>query len=755
MKNMKIRSRLFLGFILVLVITAIIAIYGGNRILHVDDEYTYALSFPMERWDILNQMSRELVDSRRVLNRAVMYIFDPDIMHERLGNREAAMQRSRANIDALIVRYRDNINDDPRLEQARKTELLGIISSYEAAVHHYFNHYVPVVFAAIRDLDGPTARAGADALSGQIATATGYYSTLMDAASEYMATISDDLTIVTMSTLYMLIGFAVVGVLLGVLIAYFISGSITKPINRVLTALKYVSRGNLNINIDRSDISKDETGVLTQDICSLVDIIRAMVDDLIKLDHEYNTVGDIDYRIDVSKYENSFREMVEGVNNIPDNIVRDIMELLNALGELNKGNFNADCKDLPGKKMVLPNSVRATIANIKGVSTEVNAMINAAAVKGELSFKIDANKYEGGWREIMTGLNSIAQAVDAPLSEIKNVMDKLSHGDFSTTVTGNYAGDFKQIKESVNSTISTLSVIIEEISRDLQAISSGDLTTSITRDFVGSFGAIKESLNNISSSLHKTMSEISSASAQVLSGAKQISSSSMDLANGAQTQASSVEELNASIDVITQQTKQNADDSSTANQLSGRSTANAKEGNESMKHMLTAMEQIKDASNNISKIIRAIQDIAFQTNLLALNAAVEAARAGEHGKGFAVVAEEVRSLAARSQSAATETTGLIQESITRVESGSEIAVSTSNSLDTIVNGAGEISDIISRISEASKEQAEAISQVSLGIAQISQVVQSNSAVSEETAAAAEELNSQAELLQQLVSYFKL
>jgi methyl-accepting chemotaxis protein len=174
-----------------------------------------------------------------------------------------------------------------------------------------------------------------------------------------------------------------------------------------------------------------------------------------------------------------------------------------------------------------------------------------------------------------------------------------------------------------------------------------------------------------------------------------------------------------------------------------------------MKQMLLAMTQIKESSSEISKIIKAIQDIAFQTNLLALNASVEAARAGEHGRGFSVVAEEVRNLAGRSQDSVNETTGLIETSNNRVESGSSIAETTSKSLNTIVVNAAEVSQIIKNIASASSEQAEAIAQVSLGLDQISKVVQSNSAVSEETAAASQELSSQAEILQQLVAYFKL
>jgi methyl-accepting chemotaxis protein len=507
---------------------------------------------------------------------------------------------------------------------------------------------------------------------------------------------------------------------------------------------------------------------LSETMAESINTGEMLVDDITKFSHEANINGDIEYRIDAEKYSGKYKEMIENLNKFTDDFVGDMLAFLDAMNRVNKGDFRSELNRLPGKKIILNNTLDELMTNLNAVHAEVNGLIEAASAKGDLSFKINADKYQGNWRELMLGLNSISEAVDIPLQAINVALREMQSGYFDTTHLlqkieeaglptdpAKYRGVFGDIIMAVNATMAEISSYVTEISENLIAMADGNMTTVISRDYVGNFMDIKESFNNISATLNKTLSEISAASDQVLSGAKQISTSAMDLANGATEQASSVQELTASIDMINQQTMQNANNAQEANTLSNRSTENANEGNEAMKQMLDAMHGIKEASGNISKIIKTIQDIAFQTNLLALNASVEAARAGEHGKGFSVVADEVRTLAGRSQNAAEETTALIEDSINRVDAGSGIAESTANALGVIVTNTQEMLRIIDNISVSSKEQAEAIGQVGVGLGQISSVTQSNSAVSEEAAAAAEELTSQAEILRQLVAYFKL
>ncbi|MCL2356257.1 MAG: methyl-accepting chemotaxis protein [Defluviitaleaceae bacterium] len=530
-----------------------------------------------------------------------------------------------------------------------------------------------------------------------------------------------------------------------------------KPLESLAKNIKNVAAGNVNVNIDSEKIPPDEIGALTLDVLGLVGVIKNMVDDLNIAYEAYMVSGDSKYRIDMSKYQNSFREIVEHTNSSYDEIEAAIMSTVHTLEQISVGDFDADVydKDMIGDWKALPDATRSVIENLKSVSAEVTAMIDAAAVKGDLAFHISADKYEGDWRKIMLGLNSIAEAVDAPIVEIRNSLAALKEGGFDTFVKGDYAGDFLAIKNDTNEMIKNMSAYINEIAVCLGEVEKGNLTRHIDIFFNGDFYKIKESIKNIIKTLHKTVSEISVASDQVLSGANQISESANELSEGVQEQASSVQELNFTVETITRQTQRNADNALAANELSNKSTVVAREGNDAMGQMVEAMSKIKESSRGIDKIVKTIQDIAFQTNLLALNASVEAARAGEHGKGFAVVADEVRSLAGRSQTAATETTALIRDSISRVDAGSAVAGTTAESLDAIVAGVSEVLEVISGISAASKEQAEAIANISTGIEQISNVTQANSAISEEAASASEELNSQAELLKQLVAFFKL
>lgn len=286
-------------------------------------------------------------------------------------------------------------------------------------------------------------------------------------------------------------------------------------------------------------------------------------------------------------------------------------------------------------------------------------------------------------------------------------------------------------------------------------IAEGNLDVNIDIDTKDEVGILAAAFRRMTDKLNDVMTNISAASEQVASGAKQVSDSSMALSQGATEQASSIEELTASMEEIAAQTKLNAESADEANSLAETSKDNAIQGNQQMHQMLDAMEGINESSNNISKIIKVIDEIAFQTNILALNAAVEAARAGQHGKGFAVVAEEVRNLAARSANAAKETTEMIEGSIKKVESGTKIANQTAEALNKIVEDITKMAVLVDNIATASNEQASGIAQVNQGIMQVSEVVQTNSATSEESAAASEELSGQAELLREQVEKFRL
>jgi len=352
----------------------------------------------------------------------------------------------------------------------------------------------------------------------------------------------------------------------------------------------------------------------------------------------------------------------------------------------------------------------------------------------------------------------IAGFVIKPIVPLAMFMDKAgSKGDITLgqadlEVISKYSARKDEIGQCINSAASFVKRV-SDVSDVLETISNGDLTTELS--VLSDNDKMGQSLQRMNKSLNTIFGEINTASTQVSSGAKQVADGAQSLAQGSTEQAASIEELSGSITEIAERTRQNAATANKTAKLSETIKESAEKGSRQMDEMITAVGEINEASKNISKIIKTIDDIAFQTNILALNAAVEAARAGQHGKGFAVVAEEVRNLASKSAEAARDTGDMIQNSMEKAELGSRIAGETAESLKEIVTGINESSELVAEIASASEQQSMGINQINIGIDQVAQVVQQNSATAEESAAASEEMSSQSDLLQQQIAEFKL
>lgn len=349
----------------------------------------------------------------------------------------------------------------------------------------------------------------------------------------------------------------------------------------------------------------------------------------------------------------------------------------------------------------------------------------------------------------------IVRSITIPVYEIERATKQLSEGDLSAIVTYESKDELGSLADSVRKLIGNLSGYILNISEVLKSMADGDMTVTVDMEYKKDFAPIKDSMENILNSMNVTLLQINQSSQQVAAGSYQVAAASQVLSQGATEQASSIEELVATITEITDQVNRNAASAQQANAMVSETTVEIENGNRQMMQLVEAMNNITRTSNQIRNIIKTIDDIAFQTNILSLNAAVEAARAGSAGKGFAVVADEVRNLAAKSASAAKDTTQLIENALMAIENGTAMVSQTEQSLETIEKKAELVAKFVNEIADASNSQAVALSQTNSGIEQISAVVQDNSATAEESAASSEELSGLAESLRRLIEQFKL
>lgn len=352
-------------------------------------------------------------------------------------------------------------------------------------------------------------------------------------------------------------------------------------------------------------------------------------------------------------------------------------------------------------------------------------------------------------------VQAIIESISNPVEEIKAAALEMAKGNYDLEIEYTSEDEIGVLADCMREMILFTKDNISNITEVLNKFAEGNFDVEIEDNYIGEFIEIKESLEKIVDSINNTFYDIKIVTEQVKDGSEQVASTAQIISEGAINQAGIIQELMAAIGQINEKVKVSTEQANSTNVLTIELGNQIELNNEKMNEMVTAMNKIEESSRNIKSIINTIYSISEQTNLLALNAAIEAARAGESGKGFAVVADEIRKLAEESSVAVKNTEILIEDSISNVNNGKNIADEASEALNAVVGKAKEAVEVIGTIAKLTEQGAMSISEVYEGIDQIAEVVESNTAISEESAAASEELSSQSESLQNMIDKFKL
>ncbi|AFL75936.1 HAMP domain-containing methyl-accepting chemotaxis protein [Thiocystis violascens] len=443
----------------------------------------------------------------------------------------------------------------------------------------------------------------------------------------------------------------------------------------------------------RIDLKAGDTGSLMAAMKTMSETIQQIIEEMSHMSAEHDQ-GDIDARIDASRFNGSFRAMAEGANQMAAGHISVYRESIGCVKEFGEGNMDAPLQAFPGKKAFINETIEQVRGNIKALIADTR-LLSDATLNGQLDLRADATRHRGDFRRIVDGINGMLDAVVSPVNEVMRILKLMEDGQLSETIKTSYQGQLEELRNTVNNTVAKLA---------------------------------------------QTMRDVSATAADLTSAADQVSMTAQTLSQGATEQAAGVEETSASMEQMSASVAQNTENASVTDGMAAKAAKEAAEGGVAVRETVAAMKQI-------AQKIGIIDDIAYQTNLLALNAAIEAARAGEHGKGFAVVAAEVRKLAERSQIAAQEIGEVAGSSV-------ELAEKAGRLLDAIVPAIAKTSDLVQEISAASSEQSTGVRQINSAMDQLNQTTQQNASASEELAATAEEMSGQAEQLQGMMRFFK-
>jgi methyl-accepting chemotaxis protein len=610
----------------------------------------------------------------------------------------------------------------------------------------------------------PSAQAQREALYSQIfALMTGERSKAITnflAASDkvkeydqkhYATEMSNAALAASASSIVLMLVLALLSLSVATAIGIIFGNSISRSLRRTVDILGKIADGDLGETLEVR--TKDEFATLAASLGTVASSLGALVSTADRLS-EAVVVGRLTERADAAGLKGAYAALVGGVNSIVDGLVGFIDMVPTPTMIIDK-DYQILFMNKAGAALGAANSeelVRTRRRCYDFFKTgdcrkEKCACTQAMRMKGAASSETTAIPADRAYEISYTGVpvyNRTGEVVGA----LEIVVDQTA---------------IKVAERKAGKVAAFQSEEIAKLNKLLDGMAAGDLSVEYlvsdgdedTRETKEKMDSLSTALNSSLDSINGILSQVSAAVDQVNAGSLQVSQASQALSQGATEQASSLEEITSSITEVSGQTRQNTENAVQVNGLASSAKENAEKGNLQMQDLVLAMNDINKSAEEISKIVKTIDDISFQINLLALNANVEAARAGKYGKGFAVVAEEVRNLAVRSADSVKETTRMVDEAIANITRGNSLVDVTAKQLASIVDGSAKVANLAEEVSTASREQALGLEQITTGLNQIDQVTQANTASAEESAAAAEELSSQAQQLRSMLARFRL
>ncbi len=644
---------------------------------------------------------------------------------------------------ATSVRYRKQLGYDISFEQLK---LIMVIKDYIATYQENGTEDVELMKGLLTSFKDE----GMDP--------TTIMSTLQD--MEDVVKNSLDAKDVELSTMIdRLILFTIVAIVLVLCIVAFLSYILPKklatPIKKISEYAKNISHGNFE-TVDIPETKIKELVELTDSFEKLATSVSTIVDEIDTVCIEFSKGNNRFIKVENLKLEGDYLTVATKVNELVTNVSDMFNEILKAVGEYARGNFDFEAKKFNNEHSIINKELSMCQQNFKNIIIDINSLIQSVG-DGDLTKSIDIEGKTGDWLTIVNGLNNLVESVAKPINMTVDGLTELANANLSHRVdaNSNLKGSYKEIADTINYVSETLELYVSDINNILKSLAERDLTVSSDIEYAGDFNQIGINIASVTKNFKELLGSMISASEQIQAGSKDMADSSVGLAVGATQQAEAVRILLDLSSNVTEKSSENYTAAKSAKEYSDSVTSDIKNGNELLVNLNTAITNIASASKAISNINSVIDDIAFQTNLLALNAAIEAVRAGSHGKGFAVVADEVRNLAGKSKISASEANELIQETLTRVEEGVAVVNDTISLLTNILGETTKIGTIIDDVVTISIDQKDLSEKMQVETTKISDVVNNISATSEETAATSEELASQIETFNQSIASFQV